>query len=76
MYFDGRSGLMIVAARQDCKRYFVGRNLFVATRHRFLASIAVDVHFEDRGVVHDAIDGGERHGGVTQLLMMPPFWIA
>ena len=24
MYFDGRGGLMIVAARQDCKRYFVG----------------------------------------------------
>jgi hypothetical protein len=24
MYFDGRSGLMIVAAGQDCKRYFVG----------------------------------------------------
>jgi hypothetical protein len=23
-YFDGRGGLMIVAARQDCKRYFVG----------------------------------------------------
>jgi hypothetical protein len=24
MYFDGRGGLMIVAARQDCKLYFVG----------------------------------------------------
>src|SRR5277367_2981696 len=32
MYFDGRSGLMIVAARQDCKLYFVGRNLFMAAR--------------------------------------------
>ena len=32
----------------------------------FLATIAVDVHFEDRGVVHDAIDGGERHGLVGE----------
>src|SRR5271156_4489022 len=32
MYFDGRGGLMIVAARQDCKLYFVGRNLFIAAR--------------------------------------------
>ena len=37
----------------------------------FLATIAVDVHFEDRGVVHDAIDGGERHGLITGHLWMP-----
>ena len=34
MYFDGRSGLMIVAARQDCKLYFVGRNLFGSSGNR------------------------------------------
>ena len=28
----------------------------------FLSPIAVDVHFEDRGVMHDTIDGRERHG--------------
>ena len=26
------------------------------------ASIALDVHFEDGGVVDKAVDGGERHG--------------
>jgi len=28
------------------------------------ASVAVDVDFEDRGVMDEAIHGGERHGGV------------
>ena len=28
----------------------------------FLSTMAVDIHFEDRGMVRDAIDGGERHG--------------
>jgi hypothetical protein len=30
--FDGRGGLMIVAARQDCKRYFVGAELYLSRR--------------------------------------------
>jgi hypothetical protein len=28
---------------------------------RFLSAIALDVHLEDRGVVDEAVDGGERH---------------
>lgn len=28
----------------------------------FLAAVAVDVHFEDGGVMDEAVDGGERHG--------------
>jgi hypothetical protein len=33
---------------------------FVAVE-RFLSAIALDVHLEDRGVVNEAVDGGERH---------------
>ena len=29
-------------------------------------AIALDVHLDDGGVVDEAIDGGERHGGVRE----------
>ena len=32
------------------------------------STITVDVDFEDRGVVNEAIDGGERHGGIREDL--------
>ncbi len=32
----------------------------------FLSPIAVDVHIKDRGVVHDTVDGGERHSLVGE----------
>jgi hypothetical protein len=32
------------------------------------AAVAVDVDFEDRGVVNQAIDGGQRHGGIRENL--------
>src|SRR5271156_4265218 len=35
---------------------------------RLFSSIAVDVHFEDRSVMDEAVDGGERHGGVGEDL--------
>jgi hypothetical protein len=41
----------------------------------FLSPIAVDVHFEDRGVVHDTVDGGERHSLVAEYRKAPPFLI-
>jgi hypothetical protein len=31
-------------------------------------SIAFDIHLQDRGVVHEAIDGRERHGLITEHL--------
>ena len=34
----------------------------------FAASIAFDVHLQDGGVVHEAIDGGERHGLIREDL--------
>ena len=30
------------------------------------AAVAFDIHLEDVGVVHEAVDGGERHSGVTK----------
>lgn len=35
------------------------------------AAVAFDIHLEDVGVVHEAVDGGERHSGVPEYLMMP-----
>ena len=33
------------------------------------AAIAFDVHLQDGGVVNEAIDGGERHGGTSHLMV-------
>jgi hypothetical protein len=44
------------------------RNLFVATRHRFLASIAVDFHFEDRSVMDKAVDAARVMAGSGKIL--------
>ena len=75
MYFDGRGGLMIVAARQsgrdfDCRAgcWPSDTGLF----DRFLASIAVDVHFKDRRVMDKAVDGREGHGGDPDQRRIPP----
>src|SRR5271169_1733496 len=35
---------------------------------RLFSSIAVDIHFEDRSVMDEAVDRGERHGGVGEDL--------
>ena len=32
-------------------------------------AIALNVHFDDGGVVNEAIDGGERHGGTSHLMV-------
>lgn len=50
------------------------------------ATIAFDVQLEDLGVVDEAIDGGERHGGIALLgglsgsgvppMSMRPAWTA
>jgi hypothetical protein len=39
---------------------------FEAGPGRFFAAIAVDIHFEDRGVMDQAIDGGEAHGLIRE----------
>ena len=39
-------------------------------------TVAFDVHLEDGGVVDDAVDRGERHGGLVEAFMMPPSWTA
>ena len=71
-HFDGRGTLIIVAARQsgrnfDCRacRGPPGATGLVVG---FLASIAIDVHFEDRGMMHEAIYGGQLHGGIEEDL--------
>lgn len=33
------------------------------------ATIAFDIQFEDRGVVDETVDGGERHGGIWKDLV-------
>ncbi len=38
------------------------------------AAIAVDVDLEDRGVVDEAIDGGERHSGIGKDLSPSSEW--
>ena len=43
--------------RPACRRNVTSTGLLDG----FLATTAVDVHSEDHGVVHDAIDDGERH---------------
>jgi hypothetical protein len=40
------------------------------------ASVAVSVDLENDCVVNEPVDGGDGHSGVTERLMMPPFWIA
>lgn len=35
-------------------------------RMRGAPAIALDVHLNDGGLVNEAIDGGERHGGVAE----------
>ncbi len=75
---------MIVAERQDCKRHFEGFGIYLSRRDdrraglgpreasrlvdRGLAPVALDVHFQNRGMVDEAVDGGERHGGVGEDL--------
>jgi hypothetical protein len=38
---------------------------------RRAAAVALDVHFEDGGVVHEAVDDGDRHCLVTEHRAMP-----
>jgi hypothetical protein len=33
---------------------------------RDAAAVALDIHFEDGGVVDKPVDGGERHGGIGE----------
>jgi hypothetical protein len=40
---------------------------------RGASAIALDVHLNDCGVVNETIDGGERHGGVTEHGKVPLF---
>jgi hypothetical protein len=76
-----RSGVsLIVAARR-----FGGRFKCRAGRwsgwpafafERGTATIAFDIHLEDRGVMDEAIDDGERHCLIPDAFMTPPFLIA
>jgi hypothetical protein len=65
--FLARDGLIVAERRSgsclDCcaRGRASGSRGFV---DGFLTTIAVHVHFEDRSVAHDTIDGGERHGWV------------
>jgi hypothetical protein len=37
--------------------------------------VAVDIDFEDRGVMDEAVDGGQRHGGIADHCRVPLFRI-
>ena len=39
------------------------------------STVALDVHLDDGGVVDEAIDGGERHGGVREDLVPFAEWL-
>ena len=43
-------------------------NPLLFTFERRASKITLDVYFEDRGVVNEAIDDGERHGGIRKDL--------
>jgi hypothetical protein len=71
---------LIVAARR-----IGGRFKYRASRRsgwpafafeRGTATIAFDIHLEDRSVMDEAIDDGERHCLITDAFMTPPFSIA
>jgi hypothetical protein len=39
------------------------------------AAVAFDVHFEDRCVVDEAVDGGERHSGIGENFVPFAKWL-
>ena len=52
----------------DCRVGLRPSGAFVLAIERRTSSIAVDIDFEDRGVMDEPIHGGERHGGVWEDL--------
>ena len=64
---------LIVAARHnvavlDCRVLRGPSRALLFSFQRGAAPVAVDVHFEDRGVVHEAVHCGERHSGIWKDL--------
>ena len=64
--------MLIVAARQsraflDCRVSWWPAGTALAIEGG-PAAIAFDVHLEDSGVMHEEVDGGERHGLVGEHL--------
>ncbi len=62
---------LIVAARHgvfgvDCRAGFGGFDGVLLSFEGDAAAVAIDVDLEDGGVVDEAIDGGEGHGGVGE----------
>src|SRR5208282_6877534 len=49
--------------------------LFLHSADSDFATIAVGVHFQDDGVVHEAVDGGNRHGLVGEDLIPAAEWL-
>src|SRR5437764_9673502 len=63
----------MVAERQwieflDCRVLLRPSNALLFAFERRAATVTVDVDFEDRGVMNEAIDSGERHGGIRKNL--------
>ena len=66
---------LIVGERQraevaDCRAIWWPPGAFVFSFEGSASPVAVDVDFENRSVMHEAIDGGESHGGIREDL--PP----
>ena len=64
--------MLIVAARQsgaflDCRVRWWPAGTTLAVEGG-AAAIAFDIHLQDGGVMHEAVDGGERHGLVGEHL--------
>jgi hypothetical protein len=73
---QGLSFGVIVARRHgaavfDCRRSGWPAGALLFSFKGGAAPVAVDVHFEDRGVVDETIDGGERHRGIPEHRKMP-----
>jgi hypothetical protein len=71
---------LIVAGRQgfkvfDCCVSLGPSGTLLFAFERGAAAVAIDVDFENRGVVNQAIDGGQRHGGIRENLAPCTKWL-
>jgi hypothetical protein len=59
----------------DCRVLLGSSHALLFAFERGTSTIAVDVDFEDRGVVNETTDGGERYGGIRKNLGPCAEWL-
>ena len=50
----------------DCRAIGRPPRSFLFSFHGRAPAVTLDIDFEDRGVMNEPVDGGERHGGVRE----------